>query len=79
MLRLIFKQANWTILGSIFGFSIGFFVKIYLLDIVGLEAWGKYVTAQTFAGAADTLLAIGIPYTIIKYIPLYMLNIINML
>ena len=69
MLRLIFKQANWTILGSIFGFSIGFFVKIYLLDIVGLEAWGKYVTAQTFAGAADTLLAIGIPYTIIKYIP----------
>lgn len=69
MFKLVFKQANWTILGSIFGFSIGFFVKIYLLDIVGLEAWGKYVTAQTLASAADTLLAIGIPYTIIKYIP----------
>ena len=47
MLKLIIKQANWGILGAIFGFSIGFFVKIYLIDIVGLESWGKYVIAQT--------------------------------
>lgn len=69
MFKIIFQQANWGILGSIFGFSVGFFVKIYLLDIVGLEAWGKYVTAQTFVGAVDVLLAIGIPFTLIKFIP----------
>ena len=40
MLRLIIKQTNWGILGAIFAFSIGFFVKIYLIDIVGLDSLG---------------------------------------
>jgi O-antigen/teichoic acid export membrane protein len=69
MLKLIIKQANWGIFGAIFGFSIGFFVKIYLIDIVGLEAWGKYVIAQTFASFSETILSIGIPFVIIKFIP----------
>ena len=69
MIRLIIRQTNWGILGSIFGFSIGFFVKIYLLDIVGLNAWGRYVTGLTFVSFFDTLLALGIPYVIIKFIP----------
>ena len=69
MLKLIIKQANWGIFGAIFGFSIGFFVKIYLIDIVGLEAWGKYVIAQTFASFSETILSIGIPLVIIKFIP----------
>ena len=33
MLRLIIKQANWCIIGSMFGFSIGFVIKVYLIDI----------------------------------------------
>ena len=41
MLKLIIKQANWGILGSMFGFLIGFVIKIYLIDIVGVDAWGK--------------------------------------
>ena len=36
MLKLIIKQANWGILGTVFGFAIGFFVKIYIIDIVGV-------------------------------------------
>ena len=71
MIKLIIKQANWGIFGSIFGFSIGFFVKIYLLDIVGLEVWGKYVSAHTFSGAISTIISFGIPWVIIKYIPQY--------
>ena len=44
MLKLIIRQANWGILGSIFAFAIGFFVKIYVIDIVGISNWGKYVS-----------------------------------
>lgn len=69
MIKLIVRQTNWGIFGSVFGFSIGFFVKIYLLDIVGLDAWGKYVAAQTFVSLTETILSIGIPYVIIKFIP----------
>ena len=77
MIKLIVRQANWGILGSVFGFSIGFFVKIYLIDIVGIEQWGRYVSAQTFAGAMSTLLSFGIPWIIIKYIPNILDNDIN--
>ena len=69
MLKLIIKQTKWGIFGAIFGFTIGFFVKIYLIDIVGLESWGKYVIAQTFASFSETILSIGIPFVIIKFIP----------
>ncbi len=69
MLKLIFKQANWSVLGAVFGFFVGFFVKIYLIDIVGLEAWGKYVIAQTFSSFAETILSLGIPFVIIKFVP----------
>ena len=62
MLKLIIKQANWGVMGSIFAFLIGFFVKIYLIDIVGLASWGRYIAAQNFASAIDTFLAIGIPF-----------------
>ena len=74
MLKLILRQANWGVLGAIFGFSIGFIVKIYLIDIVGLSAWGKYVTVQTFSSISETFLSIGIPYVIIKFIPSFVEN-----
>ena len=66
MLKLILRQANWGILGALFAFSVGFFVKIYLIDIVGLQAWGKYATAQTFSSISETFLSIGIPFVIIS-------------
>ena len=69
MLKLIIKQANWGILGAIFGFSIGFLVKIYLIEIVGIASWGKYVSAHTFTAAVDTFLSIGMPFVLIKFIP----------
>ncbi len=69
MLKLILRQANWGILGALFAFFVGFFVKIYLIDIVGLEAWGKYAIAQTFSSISETFLSIGIPFVIIKFLP----------
>ena len=65
MIGLILRQANWGVLGSIFGFVIGFFVKIYLIDIVGVDEWGKYVSAQAFSGimsAANKLVRDGKPF-----------------
>ena len=71
MIKLIIKQANWGVAGSIFGFVIGFFVKIYLIDIIGVEQWGKYVSAHAFSGAMSTIISFGIPWVIVKYIPQY--------
>ena len=45
-----------------------------IIDIVGLTAWGKYVTAQTFSSISETFLSIGIPYVIIKFIPSFVEN-----
>ena len=74
MLSLIIKQTNWSIIGAIFGFLIGFLIKIYLIDIVGLVAWGKYVAAHTFASGFDTILSLGIPYVLLKFVPNYLNN-----
>ena len=71
MFSLILKQTNWSVLGAVFGFLVGFFLKIYLIDIVGLESWGKYVIAQTFSSFVETILSIGIPFVIIKFIPTF--------
>jgi len=77
MIKLIIKQANWGVAGSIFGFFIGFFVKIYLIDIIGVEQWGKYVSAHAFSGAISTIISFGIPWVIVKYIPQYIDNDLN--
>ena len=69
MLKLIIRQANWGVLGAIFAFTVGFFVKIYVIDVVGLEEWGKYVIAHTFSSFSETFLSIGIPFVILKFLP----------
>ena len=74
MLKLILRQANWGIVGTLFAFAIGLFVKIYLIDIVGLQQWGKYAAAQTFSSISETFLSIGIPFVIIKFFPSFIDN-----
>lgn len=71
MLKLIIRQANWAIMGSFFGFLVGFFLKIYLIDIVGVYVWGKYISAHLFATTISTLLSVGIPLVVMKFIPTY--------
>ena len=69
MLKLIIRQASWGVLGSVFAFAIGFFVKTYVIREVGTIEWGKYATAHTFAMFSDTILSLGIPYVILKFFP----------
>ena len=69
MLKLIIRQANWGILGSVFGYAIVFFVSAYIVGEVGKIEYGKYATAHVFATIMDTFLALGIPFVIIRFIP----------
>ena len=72
MLKLIVRQSNWGIIGSVFAFVVGFFVKTYVIREVGTSEWGKYATAHTFTMFADTILSLGIPLVILKFFPSFM-------
>ena len=74
MLKLIIRQASWGVLGSLFSFFIGFFVKIYVIREVGTIEWGKYTTAHTFSMFFDTILSFGIPFIILRFFPDFMSN-----
>ena len=69
MIRTLFTQTNWSLLGTVYGFAIGFFVKMYLVNRVGAEDYGLYTIAQGFQGAVSTFIAFSIPSVIIKFLP----------
>ena len=69
MLKLIIRQANWGILGSVFRYAIVFFVSAYIVGKVGKIEYGKYATAHIFATIMDTLLAVGIPSVFLRFFP----------
>ena len=71
MLRTLFTQTNWSLLGTVYGFGIGFFVKMFLVNKVGANDFGLYTIAQGFQGAVSTLIAFSVPTVIIKFLPKY--------
>lgn len=72
MIRILFTQTSWSILGTVFGFSVGFFVKMFLVNKVGANDFGLYTIGQTFQSAIATVAALGIPSIIIKFLPEYL-------
>lgn len=68
MLRLIIRQTNWGIIGSVFAFAIGFFIKQYVQNIVQ-DDWGMWYSASVFVVILDTLLSLGISTVILKFFP----------
>ena len=69
MLKLITKQLSWGVLGSVFTFLIGFFIKTYVIRQVGTVEWGRYATAHTFVIFVDGILSLGLPLIILKFMP----------
>ncbi len=69
MLKTLFTQTNWSLLGTVYGFGIGFFVKMFLVNRVGASDFGLYTIGQGFQGAISTLIAFSIPTVIIKFLP----------
>ena len=59
-------------LGSIYGFAIGFFVKIYLINAVGTDGYGKYVLATGLVGAIATFVSLSIPQVLLRFLPAYL-------
>jgi len=71
MLKILLTQTGWNILGTLFGFIVGFFVKLYVINKVGAASFGLYVIATSFEVAVGTVVAFGIPFIILKFLPTY--------
>ena len=69
MLATLIKQTNWSILGAIFGFAIGFLIKGFIVQSVGLEAYGLYIKGYVFITAISTIIAFGFPQVVLKFLP----------
>lgn len=69
MFAKLVKQTSWSMLGSVFGFSIGFFVKMYLIRAVGTDAFGKYIIGQTVVSTVQVFIALAIPQVLLRFLP----------
>lgn len=74
MLSLILKQTSWSMFGSLFGFAMGFFVKIFLIRAVGTEAFGQYVLGQTVVSTVQVFIAFSVPQIMLRFIPGFLDN-----
>ncbi len=72
MLKTLLSQTGWSMIGTVFGFSIGFFVKMYLINSIGAESFGLYTIATSFQGAISTLISFAIPKMLVKFLPKYL-------
>ena len=69
MLATLIKQTNWSILGAIFGFAIGFLIKGFVVQSVGLDSYGLYIKGYVFITAISTIIAFGFPQLVLKFLP----------
>ena len=56
-------------MGAIFGFAIGFLIKGFVVQSVGLEAYGLYIKGYVFITAISTIIAFGFPQLVLKFLP----------
>ncbi|WP_286336496.1 oligosaccharide flippase family protein [Hydrogenimonas cancrithermarum] len=68
---MILKQASWSMIGSIYGFVVGFFLKIYLINAVGTEGYGKYIIAMGVISTITAFIALSIPQVLLRFLPAY--------
>ena len=69
MLATLIKQTNWSILGAVFGFTIGFLIKGFVVQSVGLDSYGLYIKGYVFITAISTIIAFGFPQLVLKFLP----------
>ena len=69
MLATLIKQTNWSILGAVFGFAIGFLIKGFVVQSVGLDSYGLYIKGYVFITAISTIIAFGFPQLVLKFLP----------
>jgi O-antigen/teichoic acid export membrane protein len=74
MLKLLLTQTSWSLLGTLFGFSVGFFVKIFLVRAIGAEAFGQYILGQTMVSTVQIFIALALPQVMLRFIPSLLQN-----
>jgi len=72
MLKTLLTQTGWNILGTVFAFAVGFFVKMYLINAIGAENFGLYIIATSFQAAVSTFLALELPNILLKFLPAFL-------
>ena len=72
MFKTLITQTNWSLLGTVYGFVIGFFVKMYLVNRVGADAFGLYSIAQGFQSAVTTFIGFSVPSILVKFLPRFL-------
>ncbi len=68
MFKKLILQSGIYSLGTIYGFVIGFFIKIYLIHQIGIKAFGEYMVGQTFLNTILVIVSLAIPTVLIKYL-----------
>ena len=68
MLKKLILQSGIYSLGTIYGFVVGFFIKIYLIHQIGVRAFGEYMVGQTFLNTVLVIVSLAIPTVLIKYL-----------
>ena len=71
LLKTLLSQTGWNILGTVFAFSVGFFVKMYLVNAIGASNFGLYIIATSFQAAVSTVVALEIPNILLKFLPTF--------
>lgn len=71
MFKLLVSQSGWSVIGSLFAFTVGFFVKIYLVNAIGTESFGQYVLGQTLVITVQVFIALAIPQVFLRFLPVY--------
>ena len=70
MLNILIKQTNWSILGALFGFLVGFLIKGFLVKSVGLSSYGLYIKGYVFITFVSTIISFAFPQVILKFLPI---------
>ena len=70
MLKILIKQTNWSILGALFGFLVGFLIKGFLVKSVGLSSYGLYIKGYVFITFVSTIISFAFPQVILKFLPI---------
>ena len=68
MFKKLILQSGIYSLGTIYGFVIGFFIKIYLIHKIGVGAFGEYMVGQTFLNTILTIISLALPTLLVKYL-----------
>ncbi|HZQ06078.1 MAG TPA: oligosaccharide flippase family protein, partial [Anaerolineae bacterium] len=68
----ISRQSAVVLLGTLVTLGAGYFFKIYTAHVLGAEGLGLYALGMSIVSLLSLLAAVGIPRTLVRFIPAYL-------